>query len=1666
MNDSDQDFVDLCSKLLKRSRKKGVELKQKRACQHALVHASHEDEKRTEESSRSDCVGAESHEYASSEAGALVENTGKNVHDSADAELASVQTTEQCSKVKDKLPSMTQHLKIAGLPMNLEQGRHLSSPESDCHLRVQDNDEALAMRLQKQLDREAAVVHSLDLAAEGFFLCHICHRGLSHMTPEGRTQHINRCLDNSEHPMAAPLPSLGVPDCPICGKKFKSHKSRSGHLKRCSADMGVSPGDLLQALQRQAEEMQHAATNNTLSQTRGTKRKNVTKAGRTERKKPRKSTELLDEDTLVALALSSSLFEQESEQLLNVAKTETITPDLSVTPILKWRPNPGKKGCGKKKKGPVPRPPPILLIQDADAALTRLQERVSALLLRSRAPSPPTPTRYPSTLSALSGAAPLWQKSALLNGNLTSVMDFFVPELKDFIKPWKSAETLRTSSQRNDNPCTSVQLLSQRPVVSKALSPATCSSTPSNPATEQFPASSQTLQDLVELCDDEMAVAHDDHNAPGPGKDNNTSLSTNLQVSGFFLEKPADLSVNDTPLETTYTDAVDLQSQVGRSLCQPGGPKEHSKHLSGALSTLASSLSSMVNNPQLSDWQLQVDSGQVFFVHSFMIYARCPLLAELMHESGFGVHEEGMPEAQRVLISDIPGQAVLVLLQYLYTAKFSLPASLCSHVLELASRFDLQELRWLCEPPLEEASVQNDDGVATNHMEYLVNGTDNELTALFNSMWSHEDDADQEGDDETGLKKAADATLGDRELHEEQVNEEELDEIYEFAATQRMRDEEKAGVGEIEGDDGVILRKLTESRRSPGRSSEISPDSKCDPLPDHSLERTYNRLFSDYEGVYKEDQPSFCSPSSTPPKAHTSPTAPLKLSGQTLLQSSASLGSDSSPHISNLPLPGVTPYQDSKDGTVDVKEIPTVEQEPLEHRTTRKPQSRVSDSIHVPLLSISPLKGEPDVLVLSDSSEDMEVSVVEPRAQCPVLSRSPTEHSFTYLKPSNASEEKKESRNLGCSVVDLSLSPNQLSQVDCSPELSWLIPPTPLNDTPRKTSVLSSTQTKSSICRTTLFPKESSSPPFSNTSMTDCVSTYDEPVEGSGPWLNPATAKVDTAVCAELKFSSRSMFSHHLHNSSKQERPQKVHVDPHSSTPLQSDVLQHHIRPDTSPLYTGPSKQKSLSQERESLEESQLERFHHSPFCDHSEPHSSTSHKSVPVSERQSKCSSQSPAPSIRHHSTGFKPSRNGTSEDGQTAELADDDIEEVRVITGSPVSSIGQSFLFNHEPPIAFDNSWGINSCDEVGGNPGQFSLRREDSGGWTRPVDASGSGTTSLPRPSCQGGISSCQEPQKQSLSNSHSKKGEMFTPSTPDLITYNPPEISDSLLVANVADNSGGEDEILPLSQRLNPSAQFKTPTSSRNKRHHKLVPITPMPHYSDMDTPELKNELNRFGVRALPKRQMILKLKEIHHYTHQLVSSDSEDEGPCAGPAAQTRGHPSKSTAAVSRPVSSRQKILFKDPKVPSSISPAKHNLEEEEMEPLTNSQDSNASSATSSEESERHNPELCLSSGGDSDSDVGISASQAATNLKDRLQALRRFILSDSDLYTQILQYQPLVLSQLQDRLKAAGIRLGAAKLVNFLDSQCITFTTAKPGKAAPTRRRVKKTGKKAKTAGK
>lgn len=55
-----------------------------------------------------------------------------------------------------------------------------------------ESDEALAQRLQEQLDREAEGQDVVVMDDRGLFFCQLCHKDLSAMSPQLRAQHINR----------------------------------------------------------------------------------------------------------------------------------------------------------------------------------------------------------------------------------------------------------------------------------------------------------------------------------------------------------------------------------------------------------------------------------------------------------------------------------------------------------------------------------------------------------------------------------------------------------------------------------------------------------------------------------------------------------------------------------------------------------------------------------------------------------------------------------------------------------------------------------------------------------------------------------------------------------------------------------------------------------------------------------------------------------------------------------------------------------------------------------------------------------------------------------------------------------------------------------------------------------------------------------------------------------------------------------------------------------------------------------------------------------------------------------------------------------------------------------------------------------------------------------
>ncbi|NWT74407.1 SLX4 endonuclease, partial [Prunella himalayana] len=215
-----------------------------------------------------------------------------------------------------------------------------------------------------------------------------------------------------------------------------------------------------------------------------------------------------------------------------------------------------------------------------------------------------------------------------------------------------------------------------------------------------------------------------------------------------------------------------------------------------------------------------------------------------------------------------------------------------------------------------------------------------------------------------------------------------------------------------------------------------------------------------------------------------------------------------------------------------------------------------------------------------------------------------------------------------------------------------------------------------------------------------------------------------------------------------------------------------------------------------------------------------------------------------------------------------------------------------------------------------------------------------------------------------------------------------------------------------------------------------PVTPMPAYSIMETPQLKKELSRFGVRALPKRQMVLKLKEIFQYTHQDGDSDFEDEISYSQPLPQRSPRQPKAGRAAGRnrtgaPRAPSVSLAADGKELPASQESARSSVDGSDISFGSQGSFVNGfeTCAFTSEEEEEEFP-----------------ASQAAAREEEKLEAVRCYIRSNTALYNRILFYEPIELADLHAELKQNGIKISKAKLLDFLDSQCITSTMARARK--------------------
>uniref|UniRef100_A0A8B9GKK2 Structure-specific endonuclease subunit SLX4 n=1 Tax=Amazona collaria TaxID=241587 RepID=A0A8B9GKK2_9PSIT len=1445
---------------------------------------------------------------------------------------------ERMQQFKRVAPEQLKHSTDDGLPKFVANGGF--PDENIHHLPSMEHDGALALALQQETEEEALA----SLEDAGLFFCQICQKDLSAMNTKRREQHVNRCLDEMEEAQMSSSSKPLVPECPICGKQFQTPQSRVSHLKHCAVEMDVPPKMLLQAVQLQVSTLGEAPLQCPSNQPSRSKRKGSSKEASKKTHK-RAKMETKDEDFLVAMAMSHSLLEQENCLFI-------------------WVPPPFLfKEKKRRKRGPTA--PPPLLLQDPEKVRKRIQERV-AMLLAEEVELPPTPQLPTSRiLENESGKAtwllPLSKANECFLWNISALTGHYDPEsfytgaLTPPIVPWKPVQVGYSCL------CSDVCFLS--------LSQ----------------KDAQILQDLVDLATEGLTLTQWNIDA---------GHVQETEQPGEFWQP-----CQPCPWSLSYTEL------------------------------LAEDFGAMINNPHLSDVQFQVDCGKVLYAHMFVLYARCPQVIQVVSTADvLSSSEDGNAQTWRVLLSDMTAEAVSAFLRYLYAADADIPAGVLPQVHALAVRFGVRELMEKCESNTGESQVSS--GVdSEDDFISMMDGKDCEDRAenfqdLLKSMWVGEDEEEV-------------AMLNPECQKEDGVGEQELEEIYEFAATQR-----KMVRGETEGRKGTDCSICSDTEASQGTNQQTKEEevkrsksalisnsfeelrddndvkkSKCDSSAQEEKMQDINRCKR-----MNDLQTTFVPHHSEPQKWDIASHGATTNEGESVKQcegvkdnKSSQVSHDEADHCENQ-LPSFhndTNRNESYEhlfsqGTQRSYCEPSPLKEVIKESGKAPSEKRVDESFlysksqkdlspHRNSFCGSPLPKHYVPLFpavgSSPASPKLERRFASERVSTPKQNKEEKSFPSDKISFQKASELDTASRNKSI------ISPAKLPHIDLNkdtyvPVLSSLVIKTQdaaAQGNKEGDVIVLSSDDEMELQQDKKSPESGSAlkkMEISGRQVDACMeskrspnlspekSLHHEMSSGTdSSWLVP-----DTPVLSK----SRSFSTHTQVTgiNSLKSPGSKLSTKNFTAGNSNHEMTGNSIKVHETTLSDIHLPMKNRVSERSPPSSPTVESFSmNSPQVSPEDP-VLLSPGHTDIKSKCAKISSLSkPVPQCNEQSLEDKTNTSVVEVEDNEKEIS--------------LPSLSSSVLLCDEPPIPTDDCWHVEYVSPVRGNSQDSSRVRHAK-----------TSTTSSPR--ADSWHEQWESPAHvQEIKGSTPLQGSPVGRTTLFCLEKSPIEAWSSVgnrasyLNSKIWDVWNGEDkedefpEMLPLSQRLSAAARahqadaVKTPGES-------LTQVTPMPAYSMMETPQLKKELSRFGVRALPKRQMVLKLKEIFQYTHKDVDSDFEDEIPSSQPPLQKTP-----CASASRTVEQKKS-----------------------SEPISFMNGFEACAFQSEEDEEE------------------FTASQAAAREEEKMEAVRCYIRSNTALYNKILFYEPIELADLHTELKQNGIKISKAKLLDFLDAHCITFTTA------------------------
>ncbi|XP_065059035.1 uncharacterized protein LOC135686680 isoform X2 [Rhopilema esculentum] len=218
------------------------------------------------------------------------------------------------------------------------------------------------------------------------------------------------------------------------------------------------------------------------------------------------------------------------------------------------------------------------------------------------------------------------------------------------------------------------------------------------------------------------------------------------------------------------------------------------------------------------------------------------------------------------------------------------------------------------------------------------------------------------------------------------------------------------------------------------------------------------------------------------------------------------------------------------------------------------------------------------------------------------------------------------------------------------------------------------------------------------------------------------------------------------------------------------------------------------------------------------------------------------------------------------------------------------------------------------------------------------------------------------------------------------------------------------------------------------------ITPMSDYDTLHTPDLTKRVKNFGMRKLPKHQMAGKLREIYKVNHGFAHWEEP---------------PTKAHRKRKANVKTKKKVTNEPNEKASSTNKQQGNESEENSHSVErNDQSDTEHSSSSADERQKTFEGIDCS---DDEKSSQTSQNEETQSDESISEKLSRFMKSNKDFYHKILTYQKLSFEDIYKAVKEAKLKCTKARLMDFLDDQCICVVFPKADdQARPQRKRWKK----------